>query len=591
MYLAALFILTLFAAQLVRVQAFDASRVQQAALTKRLTTEVIPALRGRILDTNGTVLASSVERRTITVNQNAVKEYKQTIDGKLVTVGVVGAAQRLAPLLGTTPDELVPKLMGTSPYRIIAKNITPLAWREIDAMGIPGILSEVTYQREYPAGQSAAPLVGFVTEDQTAGGGLEYTFDKALSGTPGKSVFEQARDGKAIPWAQRDNEPAQNGSDVRLTIDADLQWMAENALAAQVIHVGAKSGYVVVMEAKTGKLRAVASYPSYDPTDIKHTSPSALGGKAFTDVFEPGSTAKVMSVAAAIEEGAVGPTTPVIVPNRIQRSDKTFKDYIDHPQWNLTVAGVLAKSSNIGTILSTESVPATKMDAYFRAFGLGSKTAVDFQGESAGLLAPAADLNGSQRYTMLYGQGLAITAVQATGVFQTIANKGVRVPPSLVESTTAPDGTVSAPAPAEGQRVVSESTATQMSQMLEEVTQPGGTAPMVAIHGYRVAGKTGTANRVEEGRGYVGSGYTVSFIGYAPAEDPQFVISVIVQKPALDHPGSGAICGPVFKDVMTYALARNQIPPTGQAAAVVPLTTAPQTPGTPGVVSDRRPNG
>jgi cell division protein FtsI (penicillin-binding protein 3) len=591
MYLAALFVLTVFAAQLVRVQAFDASRVQEAALAKRLTTEVLLPTRGRILDSKGNVLAASVERRTVTVNQTAVKAFRQYVDGRLVTTGVVGAAQALAPLLHTTPDALVPQLMGTSGYRILAKGVTPLEWRQIEALGIPGVLSEVTFSREYPAGQSAASLVGFVTDDQSAGGGLEWAFDADLAGTQGKDVFEQARDGKAIPWGQQDSTPAVDGKDVQLTIDADLQWYATNALAQQVERMGAKSGYLVVEEVKTGKLRAVASYPTFDPTKVRQASPGDLGNRAFQEVYEPGSTAKVMSIAAAIEQGQISPTTPVIVPNRLKRSDKTLKDSHDHDTLNLTVAGVLAKSSNIGTILSTEGVPASTMDQYFRAFGLGAKSGIGFPGESAGLLTPAAELNGSQRYTMLFGQGIAVTAIQATGVFQTIANGGVRLTPSLVEGVTAPGGEQATPAPTAGTRVVSTSTATQVSQMLEEVTLPGGTAPMVAMPGYRVAGKTGTANRIEEGRGYAGGGYTVSFVGYAPAEDPKFVISVVVQRPALSNPAGGAICGPVFKDVMTYALQSYQVPPTGQAPVSIPLTTGPLSPGAPGVIYDRKSTG
>ncbi|MFZ1287236.1 MAG: penicillin-binding protein 2 [Candidatus Phosphoribacter sp.] len=591
MWIASLFVLTIFAAQLVRVQAFDASGVQQAALQKRLNTVTTPALRGRILDAKGNVLASSVERRTVTVNQNAVVEYARMIDGKRVTVGVDGAAQRLAPLLGTTPEELVPKLTGTSGYWILAKNVPPLAWREIEAMGIPGILSEVTFQREYPAGMTASPLVGFVRDDGTAGGGLESMMDSQLAGKPGKEIFERARDGKAIPWAQRLSEPAENGHDVTLTIDADVQWFAQNAIANQVIATGSSSGYVVVMEAKTGKLRAVATYPSFDPTDVGKTKASALGNRAFQEVFEPGSTAKVMSISAALEEQAVTPATGVIVPNRLKRSDTTFRDSHDHPTLELTVAGVMAKSSNIGTILVTESIPAATMEKYQRAFGLGEKSGIGFAGESVGLLTPAAEQSGSQRYTTLFGQGLSLTAIQATSVFQTIANGGVRVPPTLVEGTSGADGQMVSPAARDGIRVVSEQTADQVSMMLEEVVGPSGTAKHVAIPGYRIAGKTGTANRPSEsGVGY--RGYTTSFIGYAPAEDPEFVVAVILQNPTAGAPSGGSQCGPIFKDVMTYVLQAYQVPPTGEPSAELPLKpSVPLVAGALGVISDKRSTG
>ncbi len=591
LWLVGLFTFTVFAAQLVRVQAFDASKTQEAALTKRLTTVSVPAMRGRILDSKGTVLASSVERRTITVNQNAVKEYERVVDGKRVTVGALGAAQRLAPLLDSTVEDLLLQLTGSAAYRIIAKNVSPLTWREIEAMGIPGVLSEPTFQREYPAGMTAAQLVGFVTDDLTPGGGIESLADKDLAGRPGKEVYEQARDGKAIPWAQQQSEPARNGKDVRLTIDADLQWFAQNEIAAQVIKTGSRAGYVVVQEVKTGKLRAVATYPTFDPTQVRRTNPAALQNHAFQDVYEPGSTGKVMSISAALEEGVANPTTGVIVPNRIRRSDKLFKDHADHDTLNLTLAGVLAKSSNIGTILVTEQVPAATIERYFRAFGMGQKSATGFGGESAGLLTPTAELSGSQRFTMLFGQGYSLTSIQATGVFQTIANKGVRLPATIIENSTDADGRITEPAPVQGVRVVSEQTAATMSQMLEEVTHPGGTAPMVAIPGYRVAGKTGTANRFDDAAGGY-SGYTVSFIGYAPAEAPEFVVSVTLQKPALEQPSSGGLTGPVFKSVMTYALQAYRVPPTGGTSPQWPLTSpTPLVPGAPGVVSDRKPNG
>jgi cell division protein FtsI (penicillin-binding protein 3) len=594
LYLSALFIFTIFAAQLVRVQAFDAASVQQAALDKRLQTVVVPAVRGRILDAKGQVLAASVERRIVTVNQNAVKEYTRTIDKKLVKVGVVGAAQRLAPLLGTTPEALLPDLLGTSYYRIIARNVAPTVWREIEGMGIPGIASEVTYQRDYPAGETSAPIVGFVTSSEAdtlkGNAGIEQMTEKQLAGTPGSVVYEQARDGKEIPWAIRPGVEAVDGLDVTLTIDSDLQWTAQHLIAEQVAKTGSISGYVVVMEAKTGKLRAVASAPSFDPTQVGKAKASQLRSAAFQDLYEPGSTAKVMSMAAALEEGLVTPATGVVVPNRLRRADRTFKDFADHPTQNLTVAGVLAKSSNIGTILSTEAVPPATMERYYRAFGLGSPSAVGFPAEPTGGVTPAAQLSGSQRYTQLFGQGISLSAIQATSVFQTIANKGVRMPATLIEGTSEPGRPVAPQALPEGQRVVSEKTATELSQMLEGVTGTGGTATKVVIPGYRVAGKTGTAYRYED-RLADYSGYTTSFIGFAPADDPQFVVAVTLQKPALDNPSGSGLCGPIFTEVMSYALQSYQVPPTGTTAPGLPLTFDGSTQGAAGVISDSKPNG
>jgi cell division protein FtsI (penicillin-binding protein 3) len=571
MLVAAMFVFTVFAAQLLRVQAFDAGTVQEAAFDKRVQTDVQPALRGQILDRNGVVLASSVERKTIYADQKVLPTYSRKIDGTKTTVGVVGAAQQLAPLLGTTPEALVPQLMGTQ-YRIIAKDVTPIAWRQIAALGIPGIYSEPTTSRVYPAGMSTAPLVGFVQKDGTAGGGVEVMADGALKGTPGKVVYQRAQDGTAIPGTDEVDQPTVNGSDVRLTIDADLQWFAQNQIANMVTQSQALSGYVVVQEVKTGKLRAVASYPTFDPADVGKTSADALANHAFQDVYEPGSTGKVMSVSAAIEEKVIEPTTQLIVPNRLPRSDTTFKDDVDHPTLNLTVAGALAMSSNIGTMLATEKVAPQTMYDYFRKFGMGSKTAVGWPGESAGLLAKPADWSGSQRYTLLFGQGYSLNAIQAAGVYQTIANGGVRIPASLVEGTTDGDGKVTPAAQPQGVRVVSKDTATKVSQMLEEVVGPHGTGLKAKIDGYRVSGKTGTADRYDPTVGAY-NGFTASFIGYAPADDPQYVVAVTLQRPVQGHFG-GQLGAPVFKDVMTYALQKAQIPPTNSAAPVIPLNAA-----------------
>jgi cell division protein FtsI (penicillin-binding protein 3) len=569
MLIAAIFVFSVFGAQLLRVQAFDAAKVQAAALGNRLTTVTTPALRGRVLDTNGVVLASSIERKTVTVDQLALPAYKKRVGKKLTTVGVVGAAQDLAPLFGTTPEALITELTGTSRYRIVAKNVTPLVWRDIQALGVPGVFSETTTSRVYPANLSAAPLVGFVQADGTAGGGLETMADKTLRGSPGKEVYQKAQDGAMIPWAQQEDVPATNGKDVNLTIDADLQWYAQNAIANTVISSEALSGYVVVMEARTGKLRAVASYPTFDPNNAGKVPAEARQNLAFQEVYEPGSTGKVMSMSAAIEEKVVQPTTPLIVPNRLPRAGTSFKDDHDHPTLNLTVAGALAMSSNIGTMLATEKVAPATMESYFRKFGIGQPTGVGFPGESPGIFHQSSDWNPSQRYTTLFGQGYSLNAIQAAGVFQTIANGGVRVPPSLVESTKDQTGTVIPAAAPQGQRVISTDTASQVTSMLEEVVGPDGTAPKAKIEGYRVAGKTGTADRFDSNVGGY-SGFTASFIGYAPADDPRFVVAVTLQRPVKGHFG-GTLGAPVFKDVMTYALQKYEIPPTNTVAPVVPL--------------------
>ncbi len=404
-------------------------------------------------------------------------------------------------------------------------------------------------------------LVGFVLpSDQSAAGGIERMLDTTLAGSPGTTIAEQARDGYIIPGSQRVDTQVVNGRDVKLTIDADLQWYAQNALAKQVTAVGAESGTAVVLEVATGKVRAAASYPSFDPNDLGKASTATLRNYAFEDAFEPGSTGKLMTMAAALEEGVVTPDTGVIAPNRLPRAGMKFKDHEDHETLSYTATGVLAQSSNIGTILIGERVKASVMETYYRKFGVGSRTPIAFPGESSGNLAKAADWDDAKRYTVLFGQGYSVTAIQAASVYQAIANKGLRVPPTLVEGLVNDSGTLVPTSAPEPVRVVSEETATTLSRMLEEVTGEDGTASAARIDGFRVAGKTGTADRYDDKlKRY--NGFTASFIGYAPAERPKYVVAVFVQKPKSGMFG-GALAGPVFNQVMTYLIQRENEPPS-----------------------------
>jgi len=565
--LTVLFVFSLFSAQLLRLQALDASPVASAALKSRLYVSAVPAMRGDITDANGVVLATSIDRRNVTADQTAVPEYKKKINGVRQTVGVLGAAADLAPILGMSEVELTTTLTGARRFVYVAKGITPLSWRKIEALGIPGIFSEQTSTRSYPSASAVASLVGWTGGDGSGGGGLELLLNSTLNGQPGKSTYEQSQGGRIIPTGEQQTTPAVPGRDVRLTIDNDLQWFAQNAIALKVDETLALSGTVVVMDVRTGALKAVASYPTFDPTNISAASGN-LNNRAFGEAFEPGSIAKVMTAAAALQEGVATPATPVVVPNRLSRAGQSFRDSHDHAVEKLTFAGVIAQSSNIGTMMVGEKVQPGTLEKYFRRFGVGQMSGVGFPGETAGIFARSKDWSGSQRYTVMYGQGLAVNAIQAAGVFQTIANGGVRVPPTLVAGTENADGTFAPTLPTKPVRVISKPVARTLSQMLEFVVGDGGTARMAEIPGYRVAGKTGTADRVGADGRY--SGKTASFIGFAPADKPEFVVAVILQNPIRGYFG-GSTAGPVFKDVMTYALQEFKIPPTGTPPPVMKL--------------------
>jgi cell division protein FtsI (penicillin-binding protein 3) len=574
----ACFVLTLFAAQLLRIQGLDASSLASSALGSRLTDLPLPAARGQIQDAQGRPLAFSVDRRNVTVDQTLVPLYhvprgataQQIAALDPATTGVNGAATQLAPVLGMTVGAVKAALTGTRHFKYVVKGIPPDVWDHVASLAIPGIFSEQTSQRIYPQGALAASLVGFVGADgKTPLGGLELSLNKKLSGTPGSIRYEKDPQGAIIGTAPVDQTDPLAGQSVRLTIDEDLQWKAETLLADQVRKTKALSGTAVVMDVKTGNLLALAAAPTFDPSNYGKATPTSLVNQALAGVYEPGSTSKVMTASAALEEGVVTPSSPVTVPGTLHRADRIFHDAESHGTERLTFAGVLAKSSNIGTIEVGERISPQTMWGYLSKFGVGQPTGLEFPGESAGILADYKDWNGSQRYTVLFGQGLSVNAVQAAGVFQTIANGGLRMPPRLVESYTSPTGQVTATAPSTGVRVISPQVAQEVRTMLEGVVSSEGTAPAAKIAGYRVAGKTGTAQRFDPTCGCY-RGFTASFIGMAPADNPRLVVAVTLQRPVNGHFG-GEVAAPIFQQIMSYALARLDIPPTGTKSPKVRL--------------------
>lgn len=576
MFLGLCIVLSLFAAQLLRLQALDASAMAQEALGSRETTHKLKAMRGDILDRNGVPLATSVERYDVSVDQRVLCLYGQKVnrldcgsDDPRVAKGVNDAALALSPLLGMDTTSLTDKLRGTRGFAYVKKGVAPEVWRAVADLDVPGIYGTRTSDRLYPAGSVGASVVGFVGADNvTPRGGLELRLDKQLTGTDGSVTYQRDPSGRQIATSEIERTPAVDGQDVRLTLDRDLQWKAEQALDAKVADSGALSGTLVVMK-RDGEILALANAPSFDPNDTSRSAMKNLANRALSDVYEPGSTGKVMTFAAALQEGVVTPSTALTVPGHLKRADKVFHDSHDHAPEALTAAGVLAKSSNVGTIMIGEKLPPKTMYGYLSKFGVGQPSGLDFPGESRGILAPAKDWSGSQRYTVLFGQGLSVNAVQAAGVFQTIANDGVRMPPRLIDGVERADGTVAPAEPSDGVRVVSAETAETVRRMLEGVVSAEGTAPEAKIPGYRVAGKTGTAQRFDPGCGCY-RGYTASFIGMAPADDPELIVAVTLQRPVKGHYG-GSLAGPVFKQIMSYALQKLQIPPTGTKAPTISL--------------------
>ncbi|MFI7589419.1 peptidoglycan D,D-transpeptidase FtsI family protein [Spongisporangium articulatum] len=567
---AASVVLLLIVGRLIQVQVIQAGPTAEAAFEQRSQVRTLSAARGSIVDRNGAVLATTVERRNVTVDQRIVNQY-HVDDAQLPPsqVGITGAANALAPLLGMKVDDVREKLTGDRAFVYVKKSIEPAVWQQVDALEIPGVYSESANQRNYPNGQVAASVIGFVGKDGTPLAGIERAQQSVLQGRDGVLHYERGSNGQQIPTGRTTEVDPVPGRKVQLTIDSDLQWKAQQLLTKAVKSSDSKAGQAVVLNVKTGEVLALADAPSFNPNDYGSAKAENLQNRSLVDVFEPGSTSKLVTAAAALEEGKVTPESRLTVDYTIQRGGRTFHDSHVHGPEKLTFTGVLAQSSNTGTIQVGERVPAADMYRYMRSFGLGSATGVGLP-ESKGLLADAKDWNNSQRYTVLFGQGLSVTALQSAEVYATVANNGVRVPPRIVKAVQGEDGEMVPTAQPRGTRVVSDKTASQLREMLERVVGKEGTGDLASVPGYRVAGKTGTADYYDSDVGRY-NGYTASFVGMAPADDPAIVVAVFLQQPKKNGYYGGTVAAPIFQKIMTYALAKEGIAPSTGKKPNLPL--------------------
>src|SRR4051812_2058411 len=531
-------------------QGVDGAAYANAAQQDRLRTYPIAALRGSILDRDGNPLAYTVDASRVVADPTVVKHPART-------------ARALSPLVDVPVADLTDKLSEDTRYVVLAPQVTPQTTDAIDALGLAGVSFEDAPQRLYPAGFTAGQVVGFVNRSGTGAAGIEQRFQDQLAGTDGQRRVEVGSGGNPIPSGIDESTPAVDGGTVRLTVDEDLQYVAEQRLAAACADGATTHASAVVLDVHTGGVRAMASCPGYDPAHYNETDPDLLGNPVVSDVFEPGSVMKAVTMSAAVEEGVATPDTVLSVPGHIQAGDAVVTDAHDHEPVDWTVTGILAKSSNVGTIMLAREVGNATLERYLHAFGLGSRTGIELPGESPGILQDAADWTASRAANVPIGQGVSVTTLQMASIYQTIANGGVRIEPRVVASVTGADGT-RRPAPApESTRVISQSTAHEMAYMLEAVVGPGGTAPLGQIDGFRVAGKTGTAQRANpETGGYAGGGYVTTFVGFAPADDPQYVVAVNLERPTSSAEG-GQVAAPVFHDVMSYALTAGGIVPSG----------------------------
>ncbi len=564
--------LSLFAGRLVQLQGMESGTYRKLALDELVHPIALPALRGSITGANGQVLAMTVA--TYTIFADPPQMTSATMSTAALRQRVAAA---LAVPLGLTPAAILSLLAHPSSrdYVPLAKNVSAQIASQVTALALPGVYqSAPAYVRSYPDGSVAANIVGFTgipaSGVLTGEAGLEQVDNALLAGQPGSEQVQQGTDGQQIPLAGSNDKPVVNGSSLRLTIVPALQYAAEQACQKQVAKTKANNCTVVIIQPHTGNVLAMAQYPTYDPSNVSNVAQTT--NLAVQAQFQPGSTAKVITAAAALEHGGQTPMSAYTIPYQIVRGGQVIHDAEWAPGEKYTIAGIIAHSSNVGMSQVVAHVSPQVQYSYLKAFGLGQPTGIGLPGETAGDLPVPSSWYADTRYTLSYGQGVAVTAIQMAEVYATIANGGVRIQPTLVEGTTNSAGTYTpAPAPA-SKRVIQAKTAHELLQILQQVPaiDEAGSQPWGIIPGYAIAAKTGTS---QESNGKCAlCVYGSSYIGIAPGDNPQLVIAVNVQNPRKGGYYGDVVAGPVFYQVAKDALATLDIPPDGAVPAKVRLT-------------------
>lgn len=548
-----------FLIRLIDFQVVRAESINQESYEKRAVARTVPAVRGDILDANGNILATSVYRYDINAAPAIVRPVERKIDGIDQVVSVESIAAELARILGVDVAELLPKLIGTSHYVNLKKRVDAETHRQIVELEIPWIFADPHQNRLYPNGAVAGNLTGFVGTDGEALAGIERQFNACLAGVDGKETFEKGVDGIKIPSSTVVIQEAKPGRNVILTIDADLQYQAQQVLATEVKRLNADWATAVVIEVKTGRIVLAAEAPSVDPNDPGKSPEFERGARAFQFAFEPGSTMKAITAATAIDTGYATVNTQVRAPDSMKVFDRVINDSYSHPPEKWTLTGVLRFSSNVGTIKFAEKVPAKTRYEYMEAFGFGKPTAVGFEGETQGVLNHYTEWDGVTNYTTMFGQALSVSPVQMVAAYQALANEGVKLNPILVAGCQDEDGNLTAVPKSEPTRVVSPSTANDVMHVLEKIVEQGGIGQATAVAGYRSAGKTGTA-QIKEGTGY-GQYFAASFYGMAPVDDPKYAMGVMIYKPKRVWTNSMAASAG-YQKILSQVLLANRVPPS-----------------------------
>ncbi|WP_167139794.1 penicillin-binding protein 2 [Diaminobutyricimonas sp. TR449] len=567
-------LVAVFAVRLVDIQVVRADELNEQSEGKRAVSVTSHAARGDILDTNGTPLADSVMRYDVTASpQNMGDLDRRLEDGSKVTVPLMDVVREIAETLGTDVAALqarVQKQLTDDPdsnFMYIKQGITAEQMAAVKALKVPWLYYDNRPSRTYPNGAVAGNLVGFLNTDGP-GAGLELTENDCLKATNGSSTYERGMDGVQIPGSTVTEKEAVDGGTLQLTIDADLQWFAQQRISEQATAIGADWATAVVVRVSDGHIMALADYPTVDPNNVDASNVLDLGSRAFSTPYEPGSTFKGMTAAMLVDQGLADAGTKVTVPGALELSSgDVIQDSFGHPTMQWTLAGIVQQSSNIGISMLADGMSDELRYDYMKKFGLGEETEVDFNGESGGILPHHERWGVTQSANISFGQGVSTTSAQVASIFQTLGNGGVRMPLTLVEGCTMPDGTVISPS-SEGARVVSEHAADSSVHMMETVVTGGFLKNQLQIPGYRVSAKSGTAEWAENGV------YTdervVSIAGVAPAEDPKYAVVVTFGKP--DTIKTSAAAAPTFRKIMTQVLTMYRVPPSTEPAPNLPTT-------------------
>lgn len=568
-------VLALAAAQLFYLQVPRASGLRAEAAGQLKVTDVQQAMRGDIIDRTGDKLAFTIEARALTFQP--IKVGKQLEEAKKKNPAAPDPQHRLQEIakeiagrLGNKPDAatLLKKLRSNETFVYLARAVEP-ALAEAITEKCPEVGSERQDLRQYPGGSLAANIIGGIDWDGHGLLGLEDSMDAVLAGTDGSITYDRGSDGVVIPGSYRNRHRAVNGSTIQLTLDDDIQFHVQQQVQQAKNVSGARNVSAVVLDAKSGEVLAMAGDNTFDPSqDIGRQEDRQLGNPAVSTPFEPGSVNKIITAASVIEYGLSNPDEVLQVPGSINIADVTVSDAWEHGVAPYTTTGIFGKSSNVGTLMLAQRVGPERWFQMLEKFGLGQRTGVALPGESAGVVPPVDQWSGSSFANLPIGQGLSMTLLQMAGMYQAIANDGLRIPPRIIKATIAPDGTRTEEPRPEGVRVVSEQTAATVRNMLRSVVQRDptgvqqGTGWQAAVDGYQIAGKTGTAQQINSACGcYYDDVYWITFAGIAPADNPRYVIGLMLDNPHRAADGSPGTSGaPLFHDIAAWLLQRHNVP-------------------------------